>query len=79
MNNRIIESGEGAANWVAESGKPTLINAIPNDMELSPEYDGATGFKTNSVLCVPLIHSEEIIGVIELRNKKDGMLTIRFW
>lgn len=75
MNNRIIESDKGVVNWVAESGKPALINAIPNDVQLSPEYDSETGFKTKCVLCVPLIHAEEIIGVIELRNKKDGTFT----
>ncbi|MDH4027346.1 MAG: GAF domain-containing protein [Nitrospirota bacterium] len=76
MNSRTIETGEGVANWVAESGKPAIINS-PSKLKLSPDYDSNTGFKTISVLCVPLIHSEEIIGVIELRNKKNGMFNAK--
>jgi HD-GYP domain-containing protein (c-di-GMP phosphodiesterase class II) len=73
MNNRILKSGEGIASWVAETGKPAVINNVSHDNRYNPEFDNQTGFKTESVMSVPLIQSNEIIGVIELRNKKHGI------
>jgi K+-sensing histidine kinase KdpD len=75
MNNKVLNPGKGIASWVAENGKPVLINDVSNDSRYSSEFDNETGFKTTSVLCVPLIYSKEIIGVIELRNKKHGNFT----
>ena len=34
--------------------------------------DAITGYQTRSVLCVPLVMKTEVIGVIELLNKKEG-------
>lgn len=75
MNNRILKPGEGIASWVAENGTPLIINDVSKDKRFNLEFDNETGFKTSSVMCVPLINSNEIIGVIELRNKKQGFFT----
>ena len=75
INNRILKAGEGIASWVVETGQPVIINDVSQDKRFNQEFDNETGFKTRSVMCVPLIHSNEIIGVIELRNKKQGIFT----
>lgn len=72
MTGQHIKSGQGVAGWVAETGTPALINDISKDERYSPDIDNETGFTTRSILCVPLIHSNQIIGAIELRNKKEG-------
>jgi len=72
MTGKLIKSGLGVADWVSKTGKPALINDISNDSRYNPEFDDETGFNTRSILCVPLINSNQIIGAIELRNKKQG-------
>ncbi len=75
MNNRILQSGEGIASWVVKTGKPALINNVSKDTRYNSAFDNETGFKTKSIICVPLIYSNEIIGAIELRNKKQDVFT----
>lgn len=75
MDNKIIEPGKGIAAWVAETGDPALINDTSGDSRFSHDFDSETGSKTRSVMCVPLVHAGEVIGAIELRNKKTGPFT----
>jgi GAF domain-containing protein len=42
----------------------------------NPEIDAQTGFRTESVLCIPVFNKkEEIIGALEFLNKKSGVFT----
>jgi HD-GYP domain-containing protein (c-di-GMP phosphodiesterase class II) len=75
IKNKILTSGEGIASHVAKTGKPAFVNDISNDSHYNPEFDKETGIKTTSLLCVPLMYDNNIIGVIELRNKKSGSFT----
>ena len=46
------------------------------DPRFNPDVDRQSGFKTRSILCLPLIKGEgEIIGVIELLNKREGVFS----
>ncbi len=38
----------------------------------NPDFDRQTGFRTRSVLCVPLISRGKVLGVIEVLNKING-------
>jgi two-component system, NtrC family, sensor kinase len=71
----ILRVGQGIAGWVAQSGKSTLVEDASTDSRFYQHVDKQTGFKTRSILCVPLVVKEEIIGVIELLNKSDGTFT----
>lgn len=43
------------------------------DPRFNSEIDNSTGYKTKSVLCVPISNYEgEIIGVAQIINKTDG-------
>ncbi len=75
IKNRTIKSGQGISGEVAATGKPVLLNDAAKDPRHDPEYDNDAGMKTRSILCVPLIHSNQIIGAIELRNKRKGEFT----
>ena len=72
---KIIKPGEGVAGWVAENGKPAMINDVLNDKRYNAGSDTASGTTAQSILCVPLVLSNEIIGVIELRNRINGIFT----
>src|SRR5262245_21264749 len=67
-----VPLGIGIAGTVAKTRK--LIN-IPDtyaDARFNPDFDKATGYRTRSILCMPLIgNGDRLIGVIQVLNKKD--------
>ncbi len=75
MTNRVVQSGDGFATVVAETGYAALSNNVSTDPRYNAEFDRETGYETMSIICVPLIYSNEIIGALELRNKMQGKFT----
>ncbi len=72
LKGRQVIIGEGITGWVAREGTPVLVNDVHSDPRFSGKYDKETGFKTRSMLCVPLKLEGKIIGILEVLNKKDG-------
>ncbi len=68
-----LHFGEGVVGQVIQSGKPLFINDAQNHPTFSPFVDQLTGENTRSILCVPLIAHDQVIGAIELLNKKEGL------
>ena len=64
-----LKLGEGIAGWVAKEGKPLLVTDASKDHRFFVKADEVTKFKTKSILCVPLIIKERIIGVMEAINQ----------
>jgi HD-GYP domain-containing protein (c-di-GMP phosphodiesterase class II) len=75
IKDMVVKRGEGISGWVAETGKSVLVNDTAKDKRFNPDFDRKSGFKTISVMCAPLVHNNEIIGVIEVLNKKNGIFT----
>ena len=67
-----IHMGEGIAGWVAKNREPLLIEDCYSDPRFNPEFDKKTRFVTKSMICVPMIHKEKLIGILQVINKKDG-------
>ena len=67
-----IPKGTGIAGWVAENNKPLLIPDVSKDERFFGGVDDMIGFKTESILCVPLSAKGKVIGVLEAINKEDG-------
>lgn len=67
-----LKPWEGIAGWVAQEGKTLIVNDAENDPRWSARVDTRTAFRTQSILCVPLIIKERIIGVMEVINKKEN-------
>jgi len=65
-----VKLGEGIAGWVAEKRETTLVNDVSQDLRFTGQQDQASGFKTRSVLCVPMQAGGDLIGVLEVLNKK---------
>ncbi len=72
LKGRQIKTGEGITGWVAREGTPVLVNDAHSDPRFAGKYDKETGFKTRSILCVPLTLEGRTIGILEVLNKKDG-------
>jgi diguanylate cyclase (GGDEF)-like protein len=70
-----LKIGEGVAGWVAETGKPAIVNDTARDSRFSPRVDKRTQFETRSILCAPLISRGRTIGVLEIINKRGGPFT----
>jgi len=64
-----IPKGEGIAGWIAESGQAVLVEDVRKDSRFSSKYDKLTGFRTESIIGVPLKESDKVIGVLELINR----------
>ncbi len=62
----------GIAGWIAMNGLPVIIEDVTKDHRFDGSVDERTGFKTNSIIGVPLISHDTVFGVIELVNKVDG-------
>ncbi len=69
--------GKGIAGKVAETGEIMNIQDASKDSRFNPEIDKKTGYKTESILCMPLRNKEKkMLGVFQLLNKKSGPFTV---
>uniref|UniRef100_A0AAY4EY46 Phosphodiesterase n=1 Tax=Denticeps clupeoides TaxID=299321 RepID=A0AAY4EY46_9TELE len=68
--------GKGIIGYVAEHGETVNIPDAYQDHRFSDEIDKLTGYKTKSLLCMPIRNSDgEIIGVAQAINKSpEGAL-----
>jgi putative nucleotidyltransferase with HDIG domain len=66
-----VKVGQGIAGWVAEKGESLIINDVTRDNRWNKDFDNAIKFTTKSIICVPLRSEKEIVGVMEVINKKD--------
>ncbi len=67
-----IPLGKGVAGWVAETGKPVLVNDPETDKRFFKHVDRANEFNTRNLLCAPLVSRGRIIGVIEMINRLEA-------
>jgi putative nucleotidyltransferase with HDIG domain len=67
-----INIASGIAGWVVREGKPLIVNDVKSDERFSADVDKITGFVTRSIICVPILVQSQVIGVIEVVNRKDG-------
>jgi two-component system, NtrC family, sensor histidine kinase HydH len=67
-----LKIGEGIAGWVAQAEKPLICPDPYADARFSRHFDDESGFRTRSILCVPLKSRDRLMGVVEVINKKEG-------
>jgi HD-GYP domain-containing protein (c-di-GMP phosphodiesterase class II) len=70
-----LKKGEGIAGWVAEMGKPVIVNDVMRDERFANKFDHETGFVTRTVICVPIRARDRVIGVLQGINKRDGLFS----
>lgn len=74
MTGMSLAAGEGIAGAVVEEGKTVVVKDCQKDPRWAGRFDAKTGFMTKSMICVPLLNKYEVIGCIQIINKKDGTL-----
>ena len=68
-----IPLGKGIAGAVAQSGQTIRIDDAYSDSRFNPEIDKKSGFRTRSILCIPIRNqSGKVFAVAQLLNRQDG-------
>jgi len=67
-----VKVGQGIAGLVAQDKKRIVVNDCAHDPRFNSQMDKASGFITRSVMCVPMFVETELVGVVEVLNKKEG-------
>lgn len=74
-------SPQSIAGYVALSQRPLVISDPYNAQELveihprlkfADKFDKKSSFKTNNIICVPILNSGVLMGVMQIINKKVG-------
>ncbi|XP_053514479.1 cGMP-specific 3',5'-cyclic phosphodiesterase isoform X2 [Artibeus jamaicensis] len=68
-----LQWNTGIVGHVAARGEPLNIKDAYEDPRFNAEVDRITGYRTQSILCMPIKnHREEVVGVAQAINKKSG-------
>ena len=68
-----IPVGTGIAGRVAAIGEPMNIADPYGHPDFNPEVDRQTGYRTESILCMPLRdRRKQVFAVVQLLNREDG-------
>ena len=67
---------KGLAGYVVKTGEPLNIPDAYNDSRFNPDIDKKTGYRTKTILCMPIKNNnKEIIGAFQVLNKLEGIFT----
>jgi diguanylate cyclase (GGDEF)-like protein len=66
-----LKLGEGIAGTVAQTRQPIIIHEAPADERFSQKVDDITGFATRSIIALPLLVRDEVVGVFEVVNVEN--------
>lgn len=72
MKGQMIPRGKGIAGQAAECKESVIVPDVRESSYFYPDIDELTGFESKSMLAVPMLYQNEVIGVIEVVNKCDG-------
>ncbi|XP_076045128.1 dual 3',5'-cyclic-AMP and -GMP phosphodiesterase 11A-like isoform X3 [Oratosquilla oratoria] len=73
--------GKGILGYVAETGKPVILECASEDPRYNDEVDRITGYHTDSLLCMPVFNAyNEVVAVAQVINRScedsgDGRFT----
>ena len=67
-----LATGEGIVGQCVAENSSRIVRDVQQDQDFDHTIDDATGFRTRSILCAPMVGHFEKIGAIELVNKSDA-------
>ncbi|MBF0138316.1 MAG: GAF domain-containing protein [Magnetococcus sp. DMHC-1] len=68
-----LPKDKGIVGQVIGTNKPEVVLDCSRDPRFAASVDEQSGFKTRSMLCVPLADGEQAFGAIQIINKKSGV------
>jgi len=72
LKGKKIPIDQGIVGWVIKYNKPYISSNVKNDPIWNNNVSEEFNINTQNILCVPLVASSQVLGAIELINKKDG-------
>jgi transcriptional regulator with GAF, ATPase, and Fis domain len=66
---RRIPLGKGIAGYVAMTGQPISISDVQRDPRFLQDFARSTGYVPSSILAMPLIYGDQVIGVMQVLDK----------
>jgi signal transduction histidine kinase len=67
-----LKLGQGIIGCAAQKRKPLNIADVTKDKRFFADIDKKTKFKSKSILAVPVIYKQKLIGALEMINKKGA-------
>ena len=67
-----VQGDTGPAAYVLASGQPMAMMPRADDPAATSGVAAHVGVRPSAVLCVPCAHDDEVLGVLELIDKRDG-------
>ncbi len=74
ISNLSVENGLGIEGVVTKTGKSIMVEDAANDARFDGSVFDDNGLLTKTTICVPLNNLHEVIGCVQIVNKKDGSL-----
>jgi signal transduction histidine kinase len=75
MRGLIVPLEGSIAGWIVTNRKTVRTDAVHDDPRFFSDVEQTTGFTSQSLLGVPLITKEKVVGVLEVLNKHSGKFT----
>jgi GAF domain-containing protein len=64
-----LPSSTGIAGWVLVTRQPLVLEDLQNDPRFARDVAEATGYVPRSLMAVPLLHDEEVLGVLQVLDR----------
>ena len=75
MRGLVVPLDGSIAGWIVTNRKSVRINNPHEDPRFFPEIEQSTGFSNKSLLGVPLITKDKVVGALEVLNRNHGDFT----
>ncbi len=64
-----IPASTGVAGWVLVTRQPLVVEDVGNDPRFAREVAESTGYVPQGLMCVPLLHDEKSLGVLNVLDR----------
>ncbi|RLC49483.1 MAG: sensor domain-containing diguanylate cyclase [Candidatus Cloacimonadota bacterium] len=71
IKDKRLKIGQGIAGWSLTHKETVLIRDAYQDERFNPAFDKESGFRTSSIICVPMVNQGKALGIIELINIQE--------
>jgi len=75
MRGLIVPLDKSIAGWIVTNRKSVRIDEAHKDIRFFSEVEHTVGYPTHSMLGIPLVTKNKVVGVLEVINKKKGKFT----
>ncbi len=75
MRGLVVPLEKSIAGWIVTNRKSVRIDDAHKDLRFFSDVEQTLGYETKSMLGIPLITKNKVVGVLEVLNKKRGRFT----